>query len=292
AIVLALPTAAPQPGNSFHNYDIQGCDPEHRGMLSRAIDGALLAAELAWQDINLSPPRYGYDAFFKTAAYPVKLTYRELANYEPYAPRGRHIVWGCVTERSHPDIRATCAQMEMLTYFIHSGIIYICPVLFEWPPEPPVPDPRQCPGVRDNVFISSISPRVRSNTLLAALAHYRLPVGERPRGRFRLNELVALTAHQAYLNPLSYSIYAAMAKNRCREFPDIRLPPWDRRHLEPEPSPTNQTTKPFPTQEQDTGIDMGEVLAEGAGSAGGKEQPAARAILGLHRPVDSSWPLL
>ncbi|KAI4160524.1 MAG: hypothetical protein LQ342_005631 [Letrouitia transgressa] len=243
-------------------------------MLSRAIDGALLAAELAWQDINFFPPRYGYNAFFKNTAYPVKLTFRELANYEPYAPRGRHIVWVCVTERATQEIRTTCAQIPSLTYFIHRGIIFICPLIFEWPPEPPVPNPRQCPGVRDNIFVSSMSPHIRSNNVLSALARYRLPIGDRQRGPFQLNQLVAMTAHQAYLNPLSYSCYAAMAKNRCRAFPDIRLPPWGPYPSEPT-TPTNRTTMPFPTQEQDTGIEMGEVLAEGAGA---DEQLGARAM--------------
>ncbi|KAL9612976.1 MAG: hypothetical protein Q9167_002453 [Letrouitia subvulpina] len=277
-VVLALPAAAaPQPNNSLHNYDIQLCDPEHRAILSRGIDGALLAAELAWQDINLSPSRYGYNAFFKTATYPVKATFRELANYEPYAPRGRHITWACVNEHAPPTLPGTCARSHTLTYFIHHSIIFICPLLFEWPPDPPVPDPRQCPGVRDNIFISSMSPRVRSNNLLSAMAHYRLPLADRPRGPFQLNQLVALTAHQSYLNPLSYSCYAAMAKNRCREYPDIHLPPWDKRHYAPAPTPTetNDTARPLPTQ--DTGMELGEVLAEGAGSAG-KEQLGARAM--------------
>ncbi|KAI4210631.1 MAG: hypothetical protein LQ351_006510 [Letrouitia transgressa] len=284
-VALALPTAAPQPDNSLHNYDIQSCDPDRRGKLSRAIDGAILAAEIAWQDINFEPPRHGYNAFFKTTAYPVKLTFREIANYEPYAPRARHIAWTCVTEHAPQQIQATCAQMSALTYFISRGIIFICPRIFEWPTETPIPDPGQCPGVRDNVFASNINPFIRSNSMLAALAHYRLPPNPRSRGPYNLNTLVAMSARQAYLTPLSYSCYAALAKNRCRQFPDIRLPPWDRYHFGPEPTAsTNDTT----AQEQETGIELGEVLAEDAGSVeGAKQQLAARAMFAEDVSFDS-----
>lgn len=76
-----------------------------------------------------------------------------------------------------------------------------------------------------------------------------------------------------------------MAKNRCRQFPDIRLPPWDRYHFGPEPTAsTNDTT----AQEQETGIELGEVLAEDAGSVeGAKQQLAARAMFAEDVSFDS-----
>ena len=100
-----------------------------------------------------------------------------------------------------------CTHDDNTSYFIFQHVIYVCPIVFTWSPEPPFPDPRACPTVTNNMFSSRFELRLRSELMLQALVYYKLPLHRPIRGR-TLNDLVALTAQESYMCPLNYRFYA------------------------------------------------------------------------------------